>query len=118
MSETPNTQTPGADPDDAIAALKPSVVKSLKSQREELIAHRERILADDINDQSRQAMRFTVHAMRGTASAHFFPEIAEAAGPLERAIVAGDAMNDDGFLAWTDSLISLCDAALNKEEAA
>lgn len=116
MPETPNARPSSAD--DAIAALKPSFLESLRTQLAELKTHRQRITAGEIDDKSRQAMRFTVHALRGTAASYFFPEIPETAGPLERAIVAGDLMSDDSFLALTDNLIKLCADALEEENTA
>ncbi len=118
MPEMPNTPQAASSADDAIAALRPSFLASLKTQLEELKAHRENIAAGEIDDNSRQAMRFTVHAMRGTAASYFFPAIPETAGPLERAIVAGDAMTDDSVLAMMDNLIKMCADALDQESAA
>ena len=116
MPETPNARPSSAD--DAIAALKPSFLNSLKTQLAELKKHRENIVGGAPDEKLRQAMRFTVHALRGTAASHFFPEIPKAAGPLERAIIAGDPLTEDGFLAGTDDLIELCASALAEEERA
>lgn len=118
MPEMPNTTQSASSADDAIAALRPGFLASLKTQLEELKTHRENIVAGEIDDKSRQAMRFTVHAMRGTAASYFFPAIPETAGPLERAIVAGDTMSDDGVLAMMDNLIKLCTDAIDEDSAA
>ena len=118
MPETPNTPQSGPAADDAIAALKPSFLESLRTQLAELKIHRAQIAAGEIDDKSRQAMRFTVHALRGTAASYFFPEIPETAAPLERAIVAGDSMGDIGFLAAMDNLVKLCADALDEESTA
>lgn len=118
MPEMPNSTPAASSADDAIAALRPGFLASLKTQLEELKTHRETIAAGEIDDKSRQAMRFCVHSMRGTAASYFFPAIPETAGPLERAIVAGDNMSDDSFLAMMDRLIKLCADALDEEDAA
>lgn len=116
MPKSPISQNAGVA-DDAIAALKPGFLESLKTQCAELKLHRKRVAEGDIDDNARQAMRFTVHALRGTAASYFFPEIPETAAPLERAIVAGDTLGDLSFLTLLDKLLGLCAAALEEETA-
>ncbi len=117
MTQSPNAPQTASSAEDAIAALRPGFLESLKTLLDELKGCREKIEAGEVDDELRQKMRFAVHALRGTAASHFFPVISETAGPIERAIVAGDQLTDDGFLAKTDNLMKLCAHALAEEGA-
>ncbi len=118
MPRTSNSRQPDVPADNCIEGVKPSFFSSLETQLNELKSHREQIAANEIDAESRQAMRPTVHALRGTAASYLYPELTETAGTLERLIIGNDPRSDDGFLALTDSLIKFCTAAMNEERAA
>ena len=100
--------------EDAIAALRPSIIASLRVQTGELKKFREKIADGALNDDERDAMRRAVHDLRGAAAAYFYPNVAVAAGPLEIALKGDVETGGDVLSALTEKLITLCEAALEE----